>query len=590
MARVHSEIDAAGGEVPVRRRRAILWIAAAVLVLVVTATVVVRARVFNRNTDPMAGIPTFTVVRGPLLINITEGGTIKSRQQEVLKCEVEGGSTVLSLVSEGTRVKKGDLLIELDASKLQDQKVAQEIVVKNAEAASIGAEEAYEVAKSQGRSDIAKAELDARFAGEDIDKYKKGDYLSELKDKQSKVSLALEKVEQARDKKNWSQKLFEGKYISQTELQLDELAFKSSQLDLELAKNALALLENFTYKRKIDELEAAIEQTKMALERVQRKAKADIVQAEAARDAKKSEYERQLSVLAKQKRMIEKTKMYAPVDGLVVYASTGDGGWRFNKEPLIEGSTVRERQDLICLPTTSSVMAEVKIHESSLEKLTIGLAARVTVDALPGKVFTGRVARIAPLPDAGSMWMNPDMKVYNTEVHLDEGDDALRTGMSCRAEIIVDYYPDAVYVPVQAVMRVGKKPTVYMASPSGPIARPITLGLDNNRMVRIIDGLAPGEKVLLNPPLSEASASDDAAPAAAKKLPTSRPQGSPAGAGAPGAGGGRNLTPEQREEQRKRMEAMTPEQREEARKQREQRRQGQGAGTGDRSGPPGAPQ
>ncbi len=567
-----------------RRGRRVRWLTAAVvLLLAVAAGLVVRARVFGRNADPMAGIPTYTVTRGPLVINITESGTIKSRQQEVIKCEVEGGSTILSMIPEGTRVQKGTLLVELDGSKLQDQKVAQEIVVKNAEAAAIGAEEAYEVAKSQARSDIAKARLDARFAEEDLQKYKMGDYQTELKDKQSKVSLALEKLEQAKEKRDWSRKLFEGKYISQTELQLDELAMKSAQLDVELARNALSLLENFTYKRKIDELEAAIEQTRMALERVERKAKADIVQAEAARDAKKSEFERQQGVLAKQKRMIEKCKMYAPVDGLVVYATTGDGGWRFNREPLIEGATVRERQDLIYLPTTSSVMAEVKVHESSLEKVAMGLPARVTVEALPGKVFTGKVARIAPLPDAGSMWQNPDMKVYNTEIHMDEGDDALRTGMSCRAEIIVAEYADAIYVPVQSVLRVGRQPTVYIATPTGPVPRPVTLGLDNNRMVRITQGLEVGERVLLNPPLAEAAMRDEPAPAAA---PTSRPKPPQEG------GGGRNLTPEQREEMRKRMEAMTPEQREEMRKQREQRRQGQGGGQGNngqggRSGPPG---
>lgn len=588
------------------RSRALRWTGAAVVLGGIALAVGMGAR--GRSADPMAGIPVAPAARGPLTISVSVSGTIKSRQQEVLKCEVEGGSTILYLIPEGTRVKQGTLLVELDGSKLQDQRVAQEIAVKNAEAAYISAEEAYEVAKSQALSDTAKARLDARFAEEDLNKYIKGDYVTESKDKESKVKLAEESLEQAKYKRDWSERLFEAKYIAESQYEADKLAFTRANTELELAQNQLSLLKDYTYKRKIAELESAIEQTKMALERVERKAKADIIQAEAARDARKLEFDRQKGMLEKLKRMIEKTKIYATTDGLVVYATTGDGGWRYNREPLIEGSIVRERQDLICLPTTSSVMAEVKIHESNLDKISLGLPVIVTIDALPGKTFTGRVAKIAPLPDAGSMWQNPDMKVYNTEIHLDEGDDDLRTGMSCRAEIIVDRYADAIHVPVQSVVRIGRQPTVYVATPKGLEPRPVKLGLDNNSRIRVLEGLAAGEAVALNPPLTQTQAGEesDARGQAVAEMkfpaPTTRPQGRTgepaagaangeprAGAGpgrVDGAGGGRTLTAEQREEMRKRLESMTPEQREQMRSQR----QGRGGSRGPNAAPAGGPQ
>ena len=103
---------------------------------------------------------------------------------------------------------------------------------------------------------------------------------------------------------------------------------------------------------------------------------------------------------------------------MVVYATTGKAG-RGNVEPLAEGQEIRERQELIYLPTTTSMMADVKIHESSLQKVAEGLPVRITVDAVPGKVFMGHVGKIGLLPDAQSMWMNPDLKVYNTEIFLD---------------------------------------------------------------------------------------------------------------------------------------------------------------------------
>ena len=102
------------------------------------------------------------------------------------------------------------------------------------------------------------------------------------------------------------------------------------------------------------------------------------------------------------------------------------------------------------------------------------------------------------------VWLNPDLKVYTTEIHLDEEEDGLRTGMSCRASIIIAEYQDVVYIPVQAVIRIGDQPTVYVVEDGRIKPRKVEIGLDNNRMVHVISGLEPGEHVLLTPPLAEA--------------------------------------------------------------------------------------
>ncbi|MGE5612208.1 MAG: efflux RND transporter periplasmic adaptor subunit, partial [Bacillota bacterium] len=305
-------------------------------------------------------------------------------------------------------------------------------------------------------------------------------------------------------------------------------------------------------------------------------------------------------------------------------------------EPLAEGQTVRERQELIYLPTANSAMAEIKVHESALDKVRLGLPVKVTVDAVPGKTFIGRIAKIAPLPDAQSFWQNPDLKVYNTEIWLEGNSDELRTGMTCRAEIIVDHYPNALYVPVQAVVRVAGKPTVFVPSEEGPVARAIEVGLDNNSKIRVIKGLAAGEQVILNPPLAEAAAPDqDNASGSVPSIPpinAAGPQTRPAGmpgmrqgmpggrrmqgeagdgtnragggsdrSGAPGQGGpgapggmgpGRgfgNMTPEQiqqMEQRRKQFEAMSPEERQKAIEQFRQQRGQRNPGAGGQGGTP----
>ena len=399
----------------------------------------------------------------------------------------------------------------------------------------------------------------------------------------------------------WSRRLFKEKYLSETELEADELTLKRKELDVEMAKNNLDLLKNYTHKRSLAQLESDVRQAKMALDRTVRKAKADVVQAKANLEAKKAEFERQKDKLKKIEMQIEKTKIHAPAEGLVIHAtSVSGGGPRRRVEPLEEGQEVRERQELIYLPTTSSAMVEVGIHEANLDKVRIGLPVKVTVDALPGETFWGKVARIAPLPDARSAWLNPDLKVYDTDIYLENNGGVLRTGMSCTAEIIIEQHEEATYIPVQAVLRVGGKPTVYIVKGNDLEPRTVEIGLDNNRMVRIISGLEPGEVVSLTPPLAAAAVepteySDDikkdSIPVKTQTKPAPGSIGQGAGPGqklgksstvqeTPSSGtkgqgmqgssgprfpGASGLSPEERKKREERLQSMSPEQRERVR-------------------------
>jgi HlyD family secretion protein len=445
------------------------------------------------------------VERGRLMISISESGAVKSRQQIIIKSEVEGRPTILYLIDEGTDVKKGDLLVELDASDLEESKISQQITVQNAEASLVSAETDLGVTKSQSDSDVASAELDYSFAQLDLEKYIEGEYPNELKQAESDIALAQEELEQAKNDCEGSRKLEAQGYITQNELKSDELALKRAEISLTRANNALRLLQEYTHKRKLAKLESDVEQMKAALERVKSKAAAEVVQAQANLRAKQSEYDRQKAKLEKTIDQIAKCRIVSPVDAMVVYSTTGKADRRGNTEPLAEGQEIRERQELIYLPTASAMSAEIKIQESSLRKVAVGMPVKITVDALPDKTFYGKVSKIGLLPDAQSMWMNPDLTVYSTEINLQGDMQGLRPGMTCRAEIIVDRYEDALYLPIQAVTRVDGKPTVYVQNGGGSEARAIETGLDNNRFIRVISGLDEGEMVSLAPPLQPSS-------------------------------------------------------------------------------------
>lgn len=449
----------------------------------------------------------FTVREGPLTISVTTKGTIKAKDQIILKNEVEGQAQIIFLIEEGTVVKEGDLLVELDASQLVDGRVDQQIMVQNSEATFISDRENLEVVKNQAESDVSAAKLAAQFAQEDLKKYVEGDYPMLIKEAEAKIALSLSEESRTKEQLQGSQRLLDEGFLTSIEFDEDKALAERAQLDLELAQSSLNLLKEYTYTRQMTELQSAIEEADRALRRAELKAGADVIQAEAKLRAGESEFQRQQDKLAKLDEQIKKAKIFAPAGGLVIHATTAEGGgWRSRNEPLDEGQTVRERQELIYLPTANEMTAEVRVHESNLNKIKSGMGVQIKVESLNDATFTGYISRIAPLPDAQSSFMNPDLKEYVTQIEIEGATPDLRTGMTCEAEIMVARFDKATYVPVQSVFMVKGKPTAFISNGDGAYEeRPVEIGLDNNNMLQIASGLEPGETVMMTPPLDIAA-------------------------------------------------------------------------------------
>ncbi len=128
---------------------------------------------------PAAKTATFTARRGPLEINVLEGGSLQALESQEVKCEVRvgyQGTKILRIVEEGyfvseDDVKSGKVLVELDSSDLEKQIAQQEIQYQQAVASLIDAQQNYEIQLNQNQSDIKTAEQKARFARMDFDKF-----------------------------------------------------------------------------------------------------------------------------------------------------------------------------------------------------------------------------------------------------------------------------------------------------------------------------------------------------------------------------------------------------------------------------------
>src|SRR5262249_29296399 len=135
-------------------------------------------------------------------------------------------------------------------------------------------------------------------------------------------------------------------------------------------------------------------------------------------------------------------------------------------------------------------------------QLDAGQSARVRVDAFPDKVLKGHVKTVATVASQQD-WLSADVKVYQTMVAIDEPLPGLKPGMRAEVTIFTDSHRErAVTVPIQAIMGsvdMGSKRKVYVMTPRGPKEREIEVGLSNDKMAEVLDGLEEGDEVVVNP-------------------------------------------------------------------------------------------
>ena len=495
----------------------------------------------------MGPILTEVAKRGPFRMTVTERGHLDSMKNATLVSRVEGSTTIISIIPEGTIVKKGDVLCELDSSTMRESLKQQEIAVTQAEAAKLQSKENVGIQETQNESDIAAAELAIDLAGLDLKKYELGDTLQAENELLGRITNLNETLTLARDTYDFAKRIAKKGYETQNQLEAKRIAVTKAEIDLNVEEGKLKVLKEFTRERDLAELRAAAKETKLELVRVHRKAKAGMTQYESDHRAQELTAEVEQSKLKRLKEQIAACKLVAPQDGEVVYATEESrrGG---DANIIEEGASVRERQAIIKLPDFSEMKVNARIHESRIGNVRVGLPVNIRVDANPGKVYQGVVDSIASVP-APADWMNRDLKHYETIIRLtDEADvvKSLRPGLTAGIEIIVKSRDDVLQIPVQAVVTIGNKHYSFVADDEeGFVRRDVVLGDSNDEFVEILDGVGDGEKVAMSPRTNfdkEIRELEDAAGIkedGEKSKSDKRPPGAKGGPGGrPGAKGG----------------------------------------------------
>lgn len=325
--------------------------------------------------------------------------------------------------------------------------------------------------------------------------------LDELQLAQAQLSLQETKLQ-------GTERLFKKGFISKTELEGEQMTYTNNMLRVATAQTALDLFIKYEFPKQAEELLSKYDQALRALERTKKEAVSKIAQALSKLRAAEGRYKIEAQQRQELIDKIDKCVIRAKKSGLVVYANDSSRFFGSN-EQIREGATVRERQTILTIPDTKSMAVRVKIHESYMKRIQKGLKAKIQVDAFPEEVLNGEVTKVSVIPDSGSRWMNPDLKIYPTVVSISEEREWLKPGMSAKVEIMIKTLTNVLYIPLQAVTVVGGKQVCYVQGPLKPEMRIIEVGDFNDEFIEVKKGLKEGERVLLMPPSPDKRQSEE---------------------------------------------------------------------------------
>jgi HlyD family secretion protein len=228
---------------------------------------------------------------------------------------------------------------------------------------------------------------------------------------------------------------------------------------------------------------------------------------------------------------LDKTISRAPFDGLVTNVPVREG------ETVVVGIQNAEGSTMMTLADMSVITAEVKVDETDIVNVAIGQPVDVTVDALPGRIFQGHVTQVGDqallrttgIATSQSTTGTEEAKDFKVVVTLDHPSDDLRPGLSATAKITTANKPNALTIPIQALVErnvagekalaanAGKPPAkgavaaatptdtklvqgVYVLQPERKKLRvvfvPVKTGITGTTDIEVLGGLKAGDEIV----------------------------------------------------------------------------------------------
>ena len=190
----------------------------------------------------------------------------------------------------------------------------------------------------------------------------------------------------------------------------------------------------------------------------------------------------QIEELKSRKTPMRTLKILSPVSGIVI-EKMGDS---------LEGMKLTPGMNVFKIANLSNVWAEIEVFEHRIQYLKLGQKADITLDAFPGRTWTGNIIYLNPM-------LNQKTRTLTAYVAIENPDRMLRPEMYANVEIRVPAVSGAVKVPSEAILHTGERNVVIVEKDKGYFEpREVTIGAEGEGYSQVTAGLHEGETVVVS--------------------------------------------------------------------------------------------
>lgn len=277
--------------------------------------------------------------------------------------------------------------------------------------------------------------------------------------------------------------------LSQLRQELKELQFdlEYRKLDLEQAQ-----YESPAYQRKMN---VAYNKTLRQIDKKKRDLELRRLNLSVRTKRREDRYNYTLHRDSLLQKAINAATITAPRSGMIMYARN-----RYRRKIRVGDHVSQWNPAIASLPDLSVLVSETFVEEIQITKLKKGDSVSITVDAIPGKVYTGKVNKIANI---GQELSGFESKVFSVMIEIDNSDSNLRPAMTSNNNIFINNMHDVITIPREGLFAENGKNFVYLKKGGIVYKQPVGVGNENDSEYVITSGLEENDKILLNLPDKE---------------------------------------------------------------------------------------
>jgi HlyD family secretion protein len=462
---------------------------------------------------------THKVEKKPFKIEVTVKGILQPEeayaisfrpQPMLMQLPSHGPLTIRKIAAHGTEVKKGDLLVAFDTTKIDEIVDDLQRQIKATEAGIRLAEIEMPLFEKSMPTELAAAEAGKKHADEELRYFHDVGKAQLEKEADMFVKSAKFYREYAEEEFRQLEKMYKANDLTE---ETEKIILRRQKERVETATfwyQTAVMERDYLLKYALPNRERLLKEDQVKqdqyMERTSRTQGPTLVQKQLNLTHMRKERDREAQRLEKLWKDQAAMTIVAPSDGIVYYGKFTKGHWSASDslaDRLVPHGTVQPEEVFMTVVKARPLVALLTIDEKDVHLIKPGLEGKAKVVINPDRKLPARVTKLGAVPAAPGK--------FEAKVALDLGpsDSALMPGMACSVKFVPYSKTDAIAVPTKCVHEEDDKFFVYVLAKNGKHEkREVTPGRTAVDHTEIVDGLREGEEILLELPGLKSSEKD----------------------------------------------------------------------------------